>query len=103
MQENLTWVHANNKGAGLSSYPRSPISAFIVCLLESIISSLASCNISFLLVFVAEQTGLSPTQSETRKACFSRDGLNVSHHLFKPERPCLDFKCMESYHRPCRP
>ena len=46
--ESLTLVHANNKGAGLSSYPRSLISAFIVCLLESIISELAYCKISFL-------------------------------------------------------
>ena len=49
-RESLTFVHANNKGAGLSvsSYPRSLISAFIVRLLESIISELAYCKISFL-------------------------------------------------------
>ena len=40
-RESLTLVHANNKGAGLSTYPRSLISAFIVRLLESIISKLA--------------------------------------------------------------
>ena len=39
-----------------------------------------------LLVSVAEQTGLSLTQSETPKTCFSRDG-HVSYHLFKPEDP----------------
>ena len=61
MRENLTLVHGNNKGAGLYSYPRSPISTFVVHLLESIISELASCKISFLLVCVAEQTGLSLT------------------------------------------
>ena len=46
-RESLTFVHANNKGAGLSSYPRSLISAFIVRLLESIISELAYCKISW--------------------------------------------------------
>ena len=40
-QESLTLVHANNKGACLFSYPSSLISAFIVRLLESIISKLA--------------------------------------------------------------
>ena len=43
-RESLTLVHANNKGAGLSSYPRSLISAFIVRLLERIISELAYCK-----------------------------------------------------------
>ena len=43
------------------SYPRSLISAFIVRILESIKSKLASSKISFLLVSVAEQTGLSLT------------------------------------------
>ena len=85
----------------MSSYQRSLISAFIVRLLESIISKLDSCIISFELVSVAEQTGLSLTQSETRKN-FSRDGLNVYYHLFKPERPCLCVVCMECNHRPCR-
>ena len=47
-RESLIFVHANNKGSGLSSYPRSLISAFIVHLLESIISELAYCKISFL-------------------------------------------------------
>ena len=46
-RESLIFVHANNKGAGLSSYPRSLISAFIDHLLESI-SELAYCKISFL-------------------------------------------------------
>ena len=53
-------------------------------------------NIILHVVSVAEQTGLSLTQSETRKTgFFSRDGLTVSYHLFKPERPCLDVMCME--------
>ena len=78
-------VHAKNKGADLYSYPRSLISVFIVSLLESIISKLASCQISFQIVSVAEQTSLSLTQSESRKSGSSGDGLNVSYHLFKPE------------------
>ena len=86
-RKNLTLVHANNKGSGLYSYPRSLISTFIVCLLESIISKLASCKISFQLVSVAEKTGLSLAQSETCKTCFWQDGLNVPYHLFKPEDP----------------
>ena len=79
-RENLIWVHANNKGAGLYLYPRSLISAFIIRLLASIISKLASCKNSFELVSVDEKTGLS-------KAGFSRDGLNVSYHLFNREDP----------------
>ena len=76
----LTLVHANNKGAGLSSCPRSLISAFIVRLLESIISELAYCKISFLFCLCSWtdcQSGLSLTQSEPRKTAFSRDGLKM--------------------------
>ena len=43
-------------------------------------------HVKFKLVSVAEQTCLS---------FFSQNGLNVSYHLFKPERPSWDFKCME--------
>ena len=67
MQENLTLVHAGNKGACLYSYPRSLISAFIVGLLESIIFKYASFKISFYLVSVTEQTGLSLTQKPSRQ------------------------------------
>ena len=37
---------ANNKGAGQPAHPRSQISAFVICLLESIISRLATSEIS---------------------------------------------------------
>ena len=37
-------IHANNKGADQSVHPRSLISAFVICLLESKISKLASCK-----------------------------------------------------------
>ena len=51
-------------------------------------------NIILHVVSVAEQTGLSLSQKPARQV-FSRDGLTVSYHLFKPERPCLDVMCME--------
>ena len=44
------------------------------------------------VVSVAEQTGLSLTQSETRKTGFL---ARWPYHLLKPERPCLDVMCME--------
>ena len=51
---------------------RSPNSAFIIHLLESIISKLSSSENSFFwLVSVAEQTGLSLALSETPKADFA--------------------------------
>ena len=50
---------------------RSLISAFVIRILESIISKLAIGDISiFKLVFVAEQTGLSLAYSETPKTGF---------------------------------
>ena len=78
---NLKLVHVNNKGAGLYSYPRSLISAFIVRLLESIISKLASCKISFKLVSVADQTGLSLTQKPARQVSCEMA------LMYKPEDP----------------
>ena len=62
---------ANNKGADQPAHPRSLIIAFVIHILESIISRLAISEIStFLLVFVAEQTGLILTSSETLKTGF---------------------------------
>ena len=50
---------ANNKVADQPAYLRSLISAFVIPLLESIISKLATREISiFLLVSVAKETGL---------------------------------------------
>ena len=55
-------LHANNKGADQPVHPRSLISAFVICLLESKISKLTSCIILiFHLVSVSEQVGLSLT------------------------------------------
>ena len=55
-------MHANNKGAGMSSYQSSLISAFVVHLLESVIIKLAHAKFHFKLVYAAKQTGLSLTQ-----------------------------------------
>ena len=61
----------NNKGADQPAHPRSLISAFVIRLLESIISRLATNEISFFyLVSVAEQAGLSLALSETPKTGF---------------------------------
>ena len=61
----------DKKGADQPVHTRSLISTFVICLLESIISSLASSEIStFWLVSVAEETGLSLALSETPKTFF---------------------------------
>ena len=55
-----TFLHANNKVQVLSAHPRSLISSFIILSLDSLISKLATCNISaIMLVSVAKQTGFS--------------------------------------------
>ena len=47
-----------NKGADQPAHPRSLISAFVICLLESILYNPSKSEISiFLLVSVAEQAG----------------------------------------------
>ena len=61
----------NNKGADQPVYLHSLISAFVIPLLESIISRLATIIISiFLQVSVAQETSLSQALSETPKTCF---------------------------------
>ena len=60
---------ANKKGSGQPAHPRSLTSAFVIRLLESIISRLATFGISiFYLVFVTEQVGFNLILSETPKA-----------------------------------
>ena len=62
MQENLSSGFANNKGADQPAHPNSLISTFIICLLESIISKLATSKISIFELFaVVEQAVLSLT------------------------------------------
>ena len=59
-------MFANNKGADQSAHPRSLFSAFVICFLESIISGLATNEISMVkIVSVAVQAGLSIALSET--------------------------------------
>ena len=62
-----------NKDSDQPAYPRSLICAFVIRILERIISRLASSEISiFELVSVAEQAGLNLTLLETAKKGFSR-------------------------------
>ena len=68
MRENLTLVHLNNTGSGPSSYLAAQSDQRLYCsLMESIISKLFNAKFHFSLV---AQTGLSLTQSETRKIDF---------------------------------
>ena len=63
--------YTNNKGAGQPAYPRSLISAFVVCCLDSIIPLVSSSEISSLcLASVAAQDGLCFTWSQTSKTGF---------------------------------
>ena len=60
---------ANNKGSGQPAHPLSLISAFVIRILESIISRLATFEISmFYLVSITEQAGFNLILSETPKA-----------------------------------
>ena len=68
----LPWF-ANNTGADQPAHPRSLISAFGILFLESIISRLATSEISIFLL-VAEQVGLNLTLSETQRQVFSQRG-----------------------------
>ena len=62
---------ANNTGADQPVHPGSLISAFVIRILESTISKLATIEISlFQLVSVAEETGLSLALWETPKTGF---------------------------------
>ena len=62
---------ANNKGADQPAHPRRLISAFVICLLKSIISRLATSEISLFYLFsVAAETGWSLALSETPKTGF---------------------------------
>ena len=66
----LPWF-AKNKGEDQPAHRRSLISAFVIRVLETIISRLTSSTISiFWLVSVAEEAGLNLTLSETPKTGF---------------------------------
>ena len=65
-EKTCLWEFAYNKGTDQPAHPPSLISAFVICILESSISKLATSGISFFkLVSVAEQAGLNLTLSET--------------------------------------
>ena len=69
---------ANNKGADQPVRLRRLISAFVIRLLKSFISKIASSEISiFYLVCVAEDTGLSLALSDTPEDRFCRDEANM--------------------------
>ena len=77
-EKTCLWGFANNKGTDQPAHPRSLISAFVIRLLISIISRLATSEISlFYLVSVAEETGLSLALSEPRRQVFSRRGPDL--------------------------
>ena len=64
-------VFVNNTGSDQPAHSRSLIRAFVIRLLESIISQLASSEISmFYLVSVAEEAGLTLALLETLKTGF---------------------------------
>ena len=60
-----------NTGADQPAHPRSPVSAFVIRFLESIISKLATGGILiFFLVSVAKETGLKLAFVENPKKGF---------------------------------
>ena len=70
--------YANNKGADQTAHPRSLISAFVVCCLDSVISLDSIARISRLwLATVAAQAGLCLAWSETPEDTFSHDEAHV--------------------------
>ena len=77
-------TEGNNTGADQPAHPRRLISAFVIRFLESIISKLATSEISiFLLVSVAEETGLNLTLSETSTTGF----LVTKAHIMSNKHP----------------
>ena len=78
MRENLSSGLTNNTGADQPAHPRRLISAFVIRFLESIISKLATGEISiFYLVSVAGETCLNIVLSETPKTGFVASRLII--------------------------
>ena len=70
---------ANNEGADQPTHPRSLISAFVVSLLDSVMSLVPGIKISSLmLASVAEQASLSLTWSESPEDTFLMTRLNYN-------------------------
>ena len=83
------------KGADQPAHPGRLISTFVIRLLESIISILATSEISiFWLVSEAEQAGLNLTLSETPKTGFvaSRPNYDHSHPSSDSRRVVVSYK-----------
>ena len=73
--------YANNKGTDQPAHPCSPISTFVVCSLDSIISLDFRSEISSLeLVSIAEQAGLKVTWSQTPEDTFPLDVAQQIRH-----------------------
>ena len=90
---NLFMLYADNKGADQPAHPRSLISAFVVCCLDSIIPLVSISKISSLYLAsvaaqaglsVAAQAGLSLPRSQIPKTVFSRD---EAHFM-----PCMGYR-----------
>ena len=74
---------ANNKGSDQPAHPRSLISTFVIPLLQSIIARLDTGEISiFLLVSLAEDTGLKLALSETPKKGFLATRPIYNHRTY---------------------
>ena len=90
---NQTWLHANSKGADQLAHPRSFMSAFVICSLESKITKLATLVSLFYLVSVAKQAGLNLNRSHTPKT--ARPNYNTVKPVLSghsKRRPKLVFK-----------
>ena len=68
--------YANNKGTDQPAHPRSLISAFVVCCLDSVTSLVSVTKISSLKL-ASEQASLSLTWSETPEDTFSHDEAQI--------------------------
>ena len=77
--KNLYLPYANNKGADQPAHPRSLMSAFVVCCLDSIISLVS------ILASVSAQAGLSLTCSQTPRQVFSWRGSYDDWTLWQGE------------------
>ena len=78
MRKSVFLPCANNKGADQPAHPRSLISAFVVCCLDSIITLVSTSEISSIyLAPVAAQAGLSLPGCKLPKTGFSRDEAHM--------------------------
>ena len=83
--------YTNNKGADQTAHPpRSLISTFVVCCLDSVMSLVSVTKISSLmLASVGEQAGLSLTWSETPEDTFCHDAAHIFWTHYSVVKPIL--------------